>query len=299
MPSVTGAPVALLREVSLPVPAPTPLRCPCGQGRPLGVLLGLRSSGRPRLDGQWYCRRGCLAQVLTERARREFPERGVSLSRVRHRVPLGLLLQARGVLSAEQLQQALRMQEISGMRLGDLLVQQFGVREHRIIEAIAAQWGLPVLHGGRPNGSFRWLAPSRLLHASGCVPVECSETHVVLGCAEGPDPALALALERMHTGLRVDFAVIAAAELERYREASTESVSAVQRIRCADRETMADEAASLIDRLQPVDSRAVRVGRLWWLRLWLEEEARRGADGYSEDTLDVLLSATPTEGRSS
>ena len=265
--------------------------CRCGRHRPVGVLLGFRSGARPRLEGHWFCRKRCLREALEERARRDFPESGVAASRVRHRVPLGLILQARGVVTAEQLQEALRLQAATGHRLGDVLQTRFGVPEDGITGAVAAQWGLPVLHlpspSAMPPQSF---APARLFQAAGSFPVERSASGLLLACAEGPDPALALALERMYP-LRVEFGVVSSSALEQWRATHADSAVPVQRVRCGDRQTLAAEAAELLYRLQPVDSRIVRVNGLWWLRMWLEEAARQ-QDGAETpvDTMDVLYS---------
>lgn len=265
--------------------------CRCGGRRPVGVLLGLRSGARPRLDGQWFCRKACLVEALEGRASRDFSESGAAPSRVRHRVPLGLILQRRGVVTGTQLQQALRLQEETGHRLGELLQECFGVTEERITAAIAAQWGLPVLHLPEPSTAApEGLAPARLFQCAGVFPVERTASRLLLACAEGPDPALALALERMHP-LRVDFGVVSSSALERWRTTHAESATPVQHIGCADRGSLAAEAADLLFRLQPIESRLVRVAGVWWLRMWLEDAAHRQDRNADEaDTIDVLFS---------
>ncbi|WP_419806636.1 hypothetical protein [Terriglobus sp.] len=213
------------------------------------------------------------------------------MSRVRHRVPLGLMLQARGVVTGEQLQSALRLQAATGLRLGDVLQTHLGVPEERITGAIAAQWGLPVLHLPPPSAMpSQSVAPARLFQSSGTFPVERTASGLLLACAEGPDPALALALERMYP-LRVEFGVVSSRALEQWRKTHAESAVPVQRVRCVDRESLAAEAAELLYRLQPVDCRIVRVNGFWWLRMWLEEAARRqDAAAEGVDTMDVLYS---------
>lgn len=258
----------------------------------MGVLLGLRSGARPRLDGQWFCRKACLIEALEERASRDFPEK-VAASRVRHRVPLGLILQQRGVLTGGQLQDALRLQAATGGRLGDVLQKCFGVPEPRITAAIAAQWGLPVLHRPEPSADVpQGLAPARLFQASSILPVERTPSRLLLACAEGPDPALALALERMHP-LRVDFGVVNASALGQWRSANESTACPVRQVRRPERGSLAAEAADLLFRMQPVESRLVRVAGMWWLRLWLEDAAREQRPTADQaDTMDVLFSLT-------
>lgn len=265
--------------------------CRCGRRRPVGVLLGMRSGARPKLEGQWYCRKQCLREALSERARRDFSDESKTGSRVRHRVPLGLMLQARGVVTAEQLQVALHVQAESGCRLGDVLRNHFGVAEERITGAIAAQWGLPVLHLPVPSAMpAQNIAPARLFQSSGAFPVERTATSLLLACAEGPDPGLALALERMYP-LRVEFGLVSSSVLEMWRASHQENAASVRGMRVADRDALAGEAADLLYRLQPVDSRIVRINGMWWVRLWLEEAARQQhAENAGNDVMDVLFS---------
>ena len=204
------------------------------------------------------------------------------------------MLQARGIVTGAQLQEALRLQAATGYRLGDVLRTYFGIPEERITGAIAAQWSLPVLH--LPSPSImppQRFAPARLFQASGTFPVERTASGLLLACAEGPDPALALALERMHS-LRVEFGVVSSSALEQWRGTHADNAIPVKRVRCKDREMIAAEATEILYRLQPVDCRVVRVAGLWWLRMWLEEAARQGTDaGVETDIMDVLYSLEP------
>lgn len=216
-------------------------------------------------------------------------------SRVRHRIPLGLLLQARGVITHEELRTALAEQERTGERLGDVLVRSLHVEERHVAAALAAQWNCPLWHlPASPAEELLLLAPLPILHTAGTLPIRLIGTKLLLASADGVDAPTAHALERMH-GLAVESGIAPASSLEQvWRTLGTVQHRPVEEIRCSDAAEITKHVSRTIEHSQPVESRVVRVGRRVWLRVWLEPAAVAGGPCHVEDIVDYLFSLPST-----
>ncbi len=265
-------------------------QCPCGERRPLSVLLGMRSSQRPQLEGRWHCRRACLQHTVKAMVTREFRTGAAGESRMRHRVPLGLILQTRGVITQQQLRDALIIQEQTGARLGDVLIRRFGVPESRIASALASQWNAPVWHlEESPEPRLLRIAPLAILRSSGMIPVRMIGRRIHLASANSIDSALAFALERMHR-TEVECGIASASTIDSaWNTLTLQAAPPAEEIRCTDVEELTRRMARTVEQLQPVESRAVRVGRRMWLRAWLEPAAATGGPLHTTDVVDYLF----------
>ncbi len=264
-------------------------RCRCG-GLPLAVRLRMRSGQRPQFDGTWHCSGRCLEAAVRATVRREFRAGASVESRVRHRIPLGLILQSRGVLTAEELRRALLLQEEAGAKLGDVLVQHFRVDERRIAAALAAQWNAPSWHlPANASEELLRLAPLPLFRASGSLPLRLVGTRLSLASADGVDPPIALALERMH-GVTVESGIALTSAMETFWS-GLEAIPQrkAEEIACSDADEIARRMTRTIEQTQPVESRSVRVGRRMWLRLWLEPASLSGGPCQRDDIMDYLF----------
>ncbi len=264
-------------------------RCSCGS-RPMSVRLHMRSGQRPQFEGNWHCGKLCLQRAIAACVRREFRSGHSGESRVRHRIPIGLLLQTRGVITADELRRALVLQEQAGARLGDILVRHFRVDERSIASALAAQWNAPLWHlPSVPSQELLRLAPLPLFRRSGTLPFRLIGTRVSLATADGLDPPIALALERMH-GVAVESGFAVASSLDAaWTTLSASAPLPVEEVRCDDADDLTRRMIKTISTLQPVQSRAVRIGCRMWLRLWLEPAAVRGGPCHQNDIVDSLF----------
>ena len=273
-------------------------RCPCGKRRPLAVALGLRSATRPCFEGRWFCRRSCLEEAVARAVRRELRNGVSGETRVRHRVPLGLILQARGVLTYAELQGALQLQQGSGARLGKVLTEHFGITEDRIATALATQWNCPVwAMPEMPTTDLLRLAPWKLFQRSGSLPLRLIGKRLCMASADSVDAPVALALERMH-GIQVESGIAAASLLDEFCSHLGKSASAdTAESECKTSADVTSEAARILAQFQPVSSRMVRVGRRFWLRAWLETAAAEGGPMQVEDVVDHLFTLPATATR--
>ena len=97
-----------------------------------------------RFQNRWYHRIACLTSDLTLEL--EHLLLGYTLDRGKpHRLPIGLLLVNRGVISSENLREALRLQRAAGHgKLGHWLRQIVALEEGKLTAALGNQWGCPV-----------------------------------------------------------------------------------------------------------------------------------------------------------
>lgn len=115
----------------------------------------LRRLQRPKgiwLNKAWYCSAECFEQSAAE----VFSRFNLKVDRsrsVRYRVPLGLLLLSKGIITGEHLKEALKAQRDSQSgRLGEWLRQQGIVTEEQVTNALGVQWGIPVFHLAQSSG---------------------------------------------------------------------------------------------------------------------------------------------------
>ena len=275
--------------LSRPAADPEGGRCTCGT-RPLAVRLRMRSGQRPQFEGAWRCGKACLVEAVKAAVRREFRNGHSSESRVRHRIPLGLILQTRGIITAEQLRHALHLQEQTGGRLGDVLLRTSGVDERQIAAALAAQWNAPLWSlSSVPSQELLRLAPLTLLRVSGTLPVRLIGTKLSIASADSLDAPIALALERMH-GVTVESGISVSSSLDAvWKTVSAATERTTEEVQCDDADEISRRLVKTIESAQPVESRAVRVGRRMWLRLWLEPAAVTGGPCHANDILDYLF----------
>jgi hypothetical protein len=162
----------------------------------------LRKSASVLFEGRRYCDPGCLESAVEFRVRNLLSGFVVQKPKS-HRLPLGLLLVDRGVISSEQLREALRLQREAGGagRLGDWLHQMGVVREQQLAAALGQQWGCPVfpLDHQTAHPSWTGLVPLPLLDSACAVPAHASADGRVLHLAFGErlDHPLLYAIEQM------------------------------------------------------------------------------------------------------
>lgn len=126
------------------------------------------------LAKDWFCSPDCfepaarkkLAELLCAR---QSQDRTPAL-----RMPLGLLLVSREILTHEQLKIALEQQRTNGGNLGEI-VQELGfATEQQVTSAVAAQWASPVFNLGDRPLPLEVRVPRPLLEQYAMLPVHYS-----------------------------------------------------------------------------------------------------------------------------
>lgn len=135
-----------------------------------------------RLGGVWYCSGQCFDLAM---ARTILGLRASAAHRSRstaHRLPLGLLLLSRGLLTNRQLREALEAQRAAGRgRIGDWLQRLGFASEQQVTSALGLQWACPVFPlKGFLDPACVHMVPLPLLRAYRMLPVHYSPATWVL-----------------------------------------------------------------------------------------------------------------------
>lgn len=248
-------------------------------------------------EGQWGCSTECMKAIVQTALRRELAEDQNEHGELKHqhRVPLGLVLLAQGLITQSQLQHALDMQRIAGRgRIGSWLVSEYGLKEERVTRALGLQWNCPVLPiEGFDAQAMALLAPRELVKRVGMLPLRIAAGRILyLAFEDRLDASAAFAMQRM-SGLKVESGLVDGAQLKvawhllrdcDFVDAAFEQVD--------DIESMSSEITFTLGKIQPRASRLVHVHQYFWLRMWLESGAMSTREGgipaTKEDVVDRL-----------
>lgn len=132
------------------------------------------------LDGRWYCGPDCFEQSVKGKIEQIMTFQGKPGRTRSSRVPLGLLLLQRGVLTSEQLKTALEEHRSTELNFGDA-VQQLGfATQEQVTAAVAAQWACPVFPLGDRRLEVQVRVPRLFLELYRMLPVHYAETEARL-----------------------------------------------------------------------------------------------------------------------
>ena len=179
---------------NLNCPFRSPLRKILRRGKNEGVLL----------QGRWYCSLDCFEEAITGVFNGLLRLPDEPLPRL-HRVPLGLLLLGRGVITDSQLKFALQAQREGGTdRLGRWLIRLGVASAQDVSAALAAQWGCGVFSLERDHRyrECSQMLPFALLDSSHMIPVHYLPASQLLFVAfsEDIDHTALYAVERLVGG---------------------------------------------------------------------------------------------------
>jgi type IV pilus assembly protein PilB len=130
--------------------------------------------------------------------------------------PIGELLLAKGMVTQDQLRQALEIQRQSGGRLGRILVEMGVLPESQLARALAEQWGLPYteLPEQTTSGDVARLIPTYLAQRHGVLAVARRDSKIVIAMS---DPSNVVAIDdiRLLTGLDVEIVIASSDDIAR------------------------------------------------------------------------------------
>lgn len=123
------------------------------------------------------------------------------------RQPLGQILVARGVITREQLTEALKAQRLSGKRLGDTL-RTMGVSSDQIAEALSEQLMIPLvrLRNQTIDKAVLQLIPERMARRHQAIPIEASDARIIVAIVDPLDIVAIDDLRRL-TGQEIDIVI--------------------------------------------------------------------------------------------
>jgi Type II secretion system (T2SS), protein E, N-terminal domain len=127
------------------------------------------------VDGNWYCGAECFDQAVKGKIAELMTFQGRPAKVRSSRVPIGLLLLQRGILSNEQLRVALEEHKATELNFGDV-VQKLGfATQEQVTAVVAAQWGCPVFSLGDRPIEVKVRIPRLLMELYGMLPVHYGE----------------------------------------------------------------------------------------------------------------------------
>jgi len=152
-----------------------------------------------------YCSALC-AKTALEREIERLLLSAQQENRKPHRIPLGLLLVSRGIVTSKQVEEALRLQRENGTgRLGRWLLEINALTEVELTASLGVQWGCPVFPLEQHNAYLKCasMLPLGILQSEGVLPVHHTpeSNTLYLAFMNRIDHTLLYAFEQM-TGCR-------------------------------------------------------------------------------------------------
>ena len=248
----------------------------CTRPHSLWHRLRHRPSGT-FLQGVFYCQPQCLETALIgqlSRLRVTAPS-----PQLPNRIPLGLLMVARGKLTHLEVRAALEAQRRARYgKIGEWIEKLGFATEQEVTTALALQWGCPVASSFDPSsiqspGSI----PLPILEAFQMLPLNyaVATNTLYLAFGERVDHAALYAIEKILT-CRTQPCVAGRKSIARQLEFMRQlpRTTDVEFGPMNDLAEMARIASSYTARLSPDEVRLSRIGRFIWLRLAVRPELR-------------------------
>lgn len=246
---------------------PTCAAAECSRRYPLMNGWIQRDEGLRTQEGEWFCSPECFERGMTLRlARLPISQRPPRMNRI----PLGLLLHKRGVITTEQLNLALEEHRKSGVKLGECLRRKYGIPESEITGAIAAQWSCPTFPASEIAAPWLGILPLRLIERYRILPVRLIEStrQLYVGCSERVPYDVLYAMERM-LELKTEPCIISdsafASQLQQHSNDTADNDIVVETLTSP--AEVAHMTRSYAQQLQADEVRYVLCGNYVWFRV--------------------------------
>lgn len=147
---------------------------------------------------RWYCSSACFASAAEEELSGLATSAQYQPSRV-ERMPLGLMLISRGLLTSAELREAREEQKEEGGDIGDLLIRRGSVSEKEVTAVRANQWGCPVFEVPKHAAKPCIRIPSALMQFYSVIPLHyvAGSNLLLVGFVHGIEYGLLYAIEKM------------------------------------------------------------------------------------------------------
>ncbi len=152
-----------------------------------------------RMGDRWYCSSTCFGAAAETKLAELLTSRRLEQTSRASRMPLGLSLMSRGLLTKEQLKEAMDDQKQTGEEIGELLVRQGTVNEDQVTAVRAAQWGCPVYTVPKNVVQDSIHIPSTLIRLYSAIPLHyvAATKLLLMGFVHGVDYGLLYAVEQV------------------------------------------------------------------------------------------------------
>lgn len=286
-----------LSELLQPAKIASALLPHCGNANCKSGWLKLwRSRQSPILEGKWACSLACMQEIARVSIQREAGDANAHGVVHQHRVPLGLILLSRGIITHEQLRKALEAQKKTGTgRLGEWLIRQEAVDEQQVTSALSAQWNCPVLLGAPYDPIVMACAfPRLLIDSFGGVPLRLAGSSLLyVAFADRIDRCLVLAVERM-LGLKVEAGILRQSEFQRVREEVLHAPFPKTRLlEAVNIRGLVHAFAAFLEERKAVRSQIVRLHDYFWLRIWRSQATETGKVLPGAEEVEDMVCSLP------
>jgi hypothetical protein len=189
----------------------------CG-GESCGRWLTLRHISARKagigMRDRWYCSSRCFAIAAEEQFWQLLASGLVHANHV-SRMPLGLILISRGLLTNEQLREALDEQKQAGGEIGEILVRRGVVSEKEVTAVRATQWGCPVFGASKRMLQTEIQIPLTLIELYSMIPLHyvAATNRLLVGFVHGIEYGLLYAVEQM-TGCKTQPCFVTPSEFQ-------------------------------------------------------------------------------------
>ncbi len=181
---------------------------------------GLRKSllagkGGVRLGGEWFCSADCFREGVECRIHALQGTSAPMPFQRDARVPLGLLLVARGCITSAQWRTAREQQLAHGGTIADIFCELHFASEREIAAAVAMQWGCPLYSAKLQPSEIEARIPSALMQMVAMAPVHYAPrpNRLLIGFVRRIEHEVLRTIEEM-TGCRTEPCFITASECE-------------------------------------------------------------------------------------
>jgi hypothetical protein len=123
-----------------------------------------------KMHGGWYCSSSCFGAAVEKRLSSLLSTGVVAQYRV-SRMPLGLILVGRGLLTESEFREVTDHQRTAGGEIGEILSRQGAVSERQLAAARSAQWGCPLFSVPTRGIQSKFRIPSILVRTHSVIPV--------------------------------------------------------------------------------------------------------------------------------
>jgi hypothetical protein len=173
-----------------------------------------------RMGDRWYCSPRCFAAAAEQRLSELLTTRRLDQANRVPRMPLGLSLMSRGLLTKTQLKDAMDLQKETGEEIGEIVVRQGLVSEDQLTAVRASMWGCAVFDVRKHILRARIAIPSALIRQYSAIPLHYVETTrlLLVGFVKGVEYGLLYAIEQV-TGCKTQACFVTPTDFEaRMRE---------------------------------------------------------------------------------
>jgi hypothetical protein len=150
------------------------------------------------MHDMWYCGSRCFTSAAEQEISRLLTSGTEQASHI-SRMPLGLILISRGLLTIDQLRKATNDQKEAGGEIGELLVGQGLVSEKQLTAIRATQWGCPVFALPKHAVRIGINIPPALIKLYSMIPVHyvAATNLLLMGFVHSVEYGLLYAIEQM------------------------------------------------------------------------------------------------------